>query len=107
MSVFTVEKRLEVLLALERIAVSEIPQVFDNKGSVFDGGLVVKVEPFFAAQMGAIITVVGEDVDDPHIVLADVLSLCCDLEDLSDVLGLESLFLLRELVEDVSENINH
>lgn len=105
--VFTAKKRLEILLSLQQITVTEISQIFHNKGSIFECSLVVKIEPFFATQMQAIITIIGEDVDDPHIVLADVLGLCCDLEDLSDVLSLEPLFLFRELVKDVLENIHH
>ena len=56
--------------------------------------------------MHAVVAVVAEDVDDPHVALADVLRLRRYLEDLGDVLGLEPLLLLRKFAEDVLEDVH-
>lgn len=107
LDVLAAEKRLKVLLALQRIAVSQVPEVLHNERCVFESGLVVKVEPLLAAQVYAIVAVVAEDIDDSGVVFADVLSLRGDLENLGDVFGPEALLLLRVFVEDVLEDVHH
>ena len=64
--------------------ISKFLKVVNDKRGVFDGRLVIEVDPFVAGDIVSIVAIIVKDVDNSVIVFCDDFSISCLLEDLSN-----------------------
>ena len=104
----TVSKHLlKAVRVAEQGSVAQVDEIGHDQGCIFQGRLVVEIEPFFKSEVLPCLTIHGEYLSNLRILNRNELHTSCNCEYLHDMLRIEFSMLKAILIKDLFEAVRY